>query len=148
MVVGELTEVSAIVATQVPQCSRPTRKNTLDVTHPTTDGSGVPRKYGAIVNAYCGAHPYHGTADGFEINGWDEARICRNDRRGGAVEELRRKIDGRDTRTQGVARVARAGAIQVGLPEAFVVLVSPHDFAPELLAALAAADHRQRPSLP
>ena len=112
MVVGELTEVSAIVGTQVPQWFETDTKKYVDVTSPDNIVVQGRLENGAIVNAYCGVHPYHGSGHRFEIYGKDGTLVDDRRRRGrpGAPAQ----DHGRTQRRQGAARVARAGAIQVG----------------------------------
>jgi predicted dehydrogenase len=69
MVVGELTEVSAIVATRVPQWFETDTKRYVDVTSPDNIMIQGRLESGAIVNAYVGVHPYHGSGHRFEIYG-------------------------------------------------------------------------------
>ena len=69
MVVGELTEVSAIVATQVPQWFETDTKKYVDVTSPDNIMVQGRLENGAIVNAYTGVHPYHGSGHRWEIYG-------------------------------------------------------------------------------
>ena len=69
MVVGELTEVSAIVGTQVPQWFETDTKKYVDVTSPDNIVVQGRLENGAVVNAYCGVHPYHGSGHRFEIYG-------------------------------------------------------------------------------
>jgi len=69
MVVGELTEVSAIVATRVPQWFESDTKKYVDVTSPDNIVIQGRLENGAIVNAYCGVQPYHGSGHRFEIYG-------------------------------------------------------------------------------
>ena len=69
MVVGELTEVSAIVSTQVPQWFETDTKKYVDVTSPDNIMIQGRLEGGAIVNAYVGVHPYHGSGYRFEIYG-------------------------------------------------------------------------------
>jgi predicted dehydrogenase len=54
LVVGELTEVSAIVSTQVPQWFETDTKKYVDVTSPDNIMVHGRLENGAIVNAYCG----------------------------------------------------------------------------------------------
>ena len=96
MVVGELTEVSAIVGTQVPQWFETDTKKYVDVTSPDNIVVQGRLENGAIVNAYCGVHPYHGSGHRFEIYGRDGTLSMIGGGEGG--EELRRKIMG-DTKT-------------------------------------------------
>jgi predicted dehydrogenase len=69
MVVGELTEVSAVVATRVPQWFETDTKKYVDVTSPDNIMIQGRLASGAIVNAYVGVHPYHGSGHRFEIYG-------------------------------------------------------------------------------
>jgi predicted dehydrogenase len=92
MVVGELTEVSAIVGTQVPQWFETDTKKYVDVTSPDNIVVQGRLENGAIVNAYVGVHPYHGSGHRFEIYGRDGTVSMIGGGEGG--EELRRKIMG------------------------------------------------------
>ena len=92
MVVGELTEVSAIVATQVPQWFETDTKKYVDVTSPDNIMVQGRLENGAIVNAYCGVHPYHGSGHRFEIYGRDGTLSMIGGGEGG--EERRRKLMG------------------------------------------------------
>jgi predicted dehydrogenase len=92
MVVGELTEVSSIVATQVPQWFETDTKKYVDVTSPDNIMIQGRLENGAIVNAYVGVHPYHGSGHRFEIYGKEGTLSMIGGGEGG--EELRRKIVG------------------------------------------------------
>lgn len=92
MVVGELTEVSAIVSTQVPQWFETDTKKYVDVTSPDNIVVHGRLANGAIVNAYCGVHPYHGSGHRLEIYGKDGTLSMSGGGQGG--EEHRRKIMG------------------------------------------------------
>jgi predicted dehydrogenase len=92
MVVGELTEVSAIVGTQVPQWFETDTKKYVDVTSPDNIIVQGRLENGAVVNAYCGVHPYHGSGHRFEIYGKDGTLSMIGGGEGG--QELRRKIMG------------------------------------------------------
>jgi len=92
MVVGELAEVSAIVATQVPQWFETDTQKYVDVTAPDNVAVQGRLESGAIVNAYCGVHPYHGSGHRFEIYGKDGTLAMIGGGQGG--EEHRRKIMG------------------------------------------------------
>jgi len=92
MVVGELSEVSAIVGTQVPQWFETDTKKYVDVTAPDNIVVQGRLEGGAIVNAYVGAHPYHGSGHRFEIYGRDGALSMIGGGQSG--EEVRRKIMG------------------------------------------------------
>jgi predicted dehydrogenase len=69
MVVGELAEVSALVSTQVPQWYESDTKKYVDVTSPDNIMIHGRLESGAIVSAYVGVHPYHGSGHRFEIYG-------------------------------------------------------------------------------
>lgn len=71
MAVGELTEVSAIVSTQVPQWFETDTKKYVDVTSPDNIMIQGRLEGGALVNAYVGVHPYHGSGYRLEIYGKD-----------------------------------------------------------------------------
>ena len=92
MVVGELTEVSAIVSTQVPQWFETDTKKYVDVTSPDNIMVQGRLENGAVVNAYCGVHPYHGSGHRFEIYGKEGTLAMIGGGEGG--EERRRKIMG------------------------------------------------------
>jgi predicted dehydrogenase len=92
MVVGELTEVSAIVGTQVPQWFETDTKKYVDVTSPDNIVVQGRLQNGAIVNAYVGVHPYHGSGHRFEIYGSDGTLAMIGGGQGG--EELQRKLVG------------------------------------------------------
>ena len=92
MVVGELTEVSAVVSTQVPQWFETDTKKYVDVTSPDNVAIQGRLENGAIVNAYVGVHPYHGSGHRFEIYGKEGTLAMIGGGQGG--EELRRKILG------------------------------------------------------
>ena len=92
MVVGELSELSAIVSTQVPQWLETDTKKYVDVTSP--DNIAVHGRFenGAIVNAYCGVHPYHGSGHRLEIYGREGTLAMIGGGEGGG--EQQRKIMG------------------------------------------------------
>ena len=92
MVVGELTEVSAIVSTQVPQWFESDTKKYVDVTSPDNIMVQGRLENGAVVNACCGVHPYHGSGHRCEIYGKEGTLSMIGGGEGG--EELRRKIMG------------------------------------------------------
>ena len=92
MVVGELAEVSAIVSTQVPQWFETDTKKYVDVTSPDNIMIQGRLESGAIVNAYVGVHPYHGSGYRFEIYGKEGTLAMIGG--GEAGEEARRKIMG------------------------------------------------------
>ena len=92
MVVGELTEVSAVVSTQVPQWFETDTKNYVDVTSPDNIMIQGRLEGGAIVSAYVGVHPYHGTGYRLEIYGTEGTLAMIGG--GEAGEEVKRKIVG------------------------------------------------------
>jgi predicted dehydrogenase len=92
MVVGELAEVSALVATQVPQWFETDTKKYVDVTSPDNIMVQGRLENGAIVNAYVGVHPYHGSGHRFEIYGKEGTLSMVGG--GEAGEEFRRRIMG------------------------------------------------------
>jgi predicted dehydrogenase len=92
MVVGELSEVSAVVSTQVPQWFESDTKKYVDVTSPDNILVQGRLENGAVVNAYCGVHPYHGSGHRFEIYGTEGTLAMIGGGEGG--EERRRKLMG------------------------------------------------------
>src|SRR5262245_45560987 len=92
MVVGELAEVSAMVSTQVPQWFESDTKKYVDVTSPDNIMIQGRLENGAVVNAYCGVHPYHGSGHRFEIYGKEGTLAMIGGGEGG--EERRRKVMG------------------------------------------------------
>ncbi len=92
MVVGELTEVSAIVSTQVPQWFETDTQKYVDVTSPDNIMIQGKTENGAIVSAYVGVHPYHGTGYRFEIYGKEGTLAMIGG--GEAGQETKRKIMG------------------------------------------------------
>lgn len=92
MVVGELAEVSAIVATRVPQWFETDTKKHVDVTSPDNIAIQGRLESGALLNAYVGVHPYHGSGHRFEIYGKDGTLMMTGG--GEAGQEANRKIVG------------------------------------------------------
>ena len=92
MVVGEITEVSAIVATRVPQWYETDTKKYVDVTSPDNIMIQGRLESGAIVNAYVGVHPYHGDGYKFEIYGKEGTLMMIGG--GEAGQEANRRIMG------------------------------------------------------
>jgi predicted dehydrogenase len=92
MVVGELTELSAIVSRQVPQWFETDTKKFVEVTSPDNIMVHGRLGNGAVVNAYCGVHPYHGSGHRFEIYGKEGTLAMIGGGEGG--EERRRKVMG------------------------------------------------------
>lgn len=92
MVAGEITEVSAIVATQVPQWFETDTKKYVDVTSPDNIIIQGRLENGAVVNAYVGVHPYHGGGHKLEIYGKDGTLMMIGG--GEAGQEANRRIMG------------------------------------------------------
>ena len=92
MVVGELAEVSAVVSTQVPQWFESDTKKYVDVTSPDNIMIQGRTGGGAIVSAYVGVHPVHGSGHRFEIYGKDGTLMMIGG--GEAGQEANRKIMG------------------------------------------------------
>jgi predicted dehydrogenase len=92
MVVGELTEVSASVSTQVPQWFETDTKKYVDVTSPDNIMVQGRLENSAVVNAYCGVHPYHGSGHRLEIYGKEGTLVMVGGGEGG--QEPRRKVMG------------------------------------------------------
>lgn len=92
MVVGELTEASAIVATRVPQWFETDTKQYVDVTSPDNIIVQGRLENGAVVNAYVSVQPYHGSGHRFEIYGRDGTLSMIGGGQSG--QELQRKIMG------------------------------------------------------
>ena len=92
MVLGELTELSAIVSTQVPQWFETDTKKYVDVTSPDNIIVQGRLENGAVVNACCGVQPYHGSGHRFEIYGKEGTLAMIGGGEGG--EERRRKVMG------------------------------------------------------
>jgi predicted dehydrogenase len=92
MVVGEMTEISAIVATRVPQWFEGDTKKYVDVTSPDNILVHGRLENGAVVNAYVGVHPYHGSGHRFEIYGKEGTLAMIGG--GQAGDELKRRIMG------------------------------------------------------
>jgi predicted dehydrogenase len=92
MVVGELTEVSALLGTQVPQWFETDTKKYVDVTSPDNIMIQGRTGSGAIVNAHVGVHPFHGSGHRFEIYGKEGTLMMIGG--GEAGQEANRKIMG------------------------------------------------------
>jgi predicted dehydrogenase len=92
MVVGELAEVSAVVSTQVPQWFETDTKKHVDVTSPDNIMIQGRLESGAILSAYVGVHPYHGSGYRFEIYGTEGTLAMIGG--GEAGEEVKRRIMG------------------------------------------------------
>ena len=92
MVVGEMTEVSAVVATQVPQWFETDTKKYVDVTSPDNIMIQGRLEGGAVVSACVGVHPYHGSGYRLEIYGKDGTLMMIGG--GEAGQEANRKVMG------------------------------------------------------
>ena len=92
MVAGELTEVSAIVSTRVPQWFETDTKKTVDTTAPDNIMIQGRLENGAVISANVGVQPYHGTGYRFEIYGKDGTLAMIGG--GEAGQEANRKIMG------------------------------------------------------
>jgi predicted dehydrogenase len=92
MVVGELAELSAVVSTQVAQWYETDTERYVDVTSPDNIMIQGRLESGAVVNAYVGVQPYHGSGHRFEIYGKQGSLAMIGG--GEAGEERRRKLMG------------------------------------------------------
>ncbi len=92
MVVGELTEVSALVSTRVPQWFETDTKKYVDVTSPDNIMIQGRLEKGAIANAYVGVHPFHGSGHRLEIYGKEGTLMMIGG--GEAGQEVNRRIMG------------------------------------------------------
>ena len=92
MVVGELAEVSANITTQVPQWFETDTKKFVDTNAPDNIMVHGRLENGAVLNAYMGVQPYHGTGFRFEIFGHDGTLAMIGG--GEAGQEVERKIWG------------------------------------------------------
>jgi predicted dehydrogenase len=92
MVVGELTEVSAVVSTQVPQWFESDTKKYVDVTSPDNIMLTGRLEGGAVVSASVCVQPYHGSGYRLEIYGKEGTLMMIGG--GEAGQEANRKIVG------------------------------------------------------
>jgi len=92
MVVGELTDVSAVVSTQVPQWFETDTKKFVDVTSPDNIMLAGRLEGGAVVSANVGVHPFHGSGYRLEIYGKEGTLMMIGG--GDAGQEVKRKIMG------------------------------------------------------
>jgi predicted dehydrogenase len=92
MVVGELTEVSAVVSTQVKQWFETDTKKYVDTTAPDNIMIQGRLENGALISANVGVQPYHGSGYRFEIYGRDGTLMMIGG--GEAGQEASRKIVG------------------------------------------------------
>ena len=99
MVVGELTEVSAIVSTQVPQWFETDTKKYVDVTSPDNVIIQGRLENGAVLNGYCGVHPYHGSGHRLEIYGTEGTLMMIGGGEGGGEHERKIRSGRKDDKT-------------------------------------------------
>ena len=92
MVVGELTEASSVISTQVPQWFESDTKKHVDVTSPDNIMVVGRLEGGAVVNAYVSHQPYHGSGYRLEIYGKDGTLVMLGG--GDAGQEAQRRIMG------------------------------------------------------
>jgi predicted dehydrogenase len=92
MVVGELTEVSAAVSTQVKQWFETDTKKYVDTTAPDNIMIQGRLENGALISANVGVQPYHGSGYRFEIYGRDGTLMMIGG--GEAGQEANRRIVG------------------------------------------------------
>jgi len=92
MVVGEMTEVSAVVSTQVNQWYETDTKKTVDTTAPDNILIQGRLESGAVVSAHVGVQPYLGSGHRFEIYGKEGSLMMIGG--GEAGQEEARKIMG------------------------------------------------------
>jgi predicted dehydrogenase len=92
MVVGELTEVSALVSTRVPQWFETDTKKYVDTTAPDNIMIQGRLENGAVISANVGVQPYHGSGYRFEIYGRDGTLMMIGG--GEAGQEANRRIVG------------------------------------------------------
>jgi predicted dehydrogenase len=92
MVVGELTEVSAVVSTQVKQWFETDTKQYVDTTAPDNIMIQGRLENGAVISASVGVQPFHGGGYRFEIYGKEGTLMMIGG--GEAGQETERKIMG------------------------------------------------------
>ncbi len=92
MVVGELTEVSALMSTQVPQWFERDTGKYVDVTSPDNVIIQGRAESGAVVNVHVGIQPYLGSGYRFEIYGKEGTLMMIGG--GEAGQEANRKLMG------------------------------------------------------
>jgi predicted dehydrogenase len=92
MVAGELAEVSAIVGTRVPQWFETDTKRYVDTTAPDNILIQGRLENGAVVSAYVGVQPYHGSGYRFEVYGTEGTLMMIGG--GEAGQEAERRILG------------------------------------------------------
>jgi predicted dehydrogenase len=92
MVAGELTEVSALVSTQVPQWFESDTKRYVDVTSPDNVLLDGRLEGGAVVSVHLGINPYHGSGYRLEIYGKEGTLMMLGG--GEAGQEAKRRIVG------------------------------------------------------
>jgi len=86
MVVGEITEVSGIVSTQVSQWYETDTQRYVDVTSPDNVMITGRLENGGVVSAYVGVQPYHGSEYRMEIYGDEGTLVLAGS--GGGREQL------------------------------------------------------------
>ncbi len=89
MVVGEITEVSGRVNTQVPRWYESDTERYVDVTSPDNVMMTGLLDGGGVVNAYVGVHPYHGSGHRMEIYGSEGTLVVAGGGGGPGREQLR-----------------------------------------------------------
>jgi predicted dehydrogenase len=92
MAAGELTEVSAVVSTQVPQWFESDTKRHVDVTSPDNVLLAGRLEGGAVVSVHLGVNPYHGSGFRLEIYGREGTLMMIGG--GEAGQETQRRIVG------------------------------------------------------
>jgi predicted dehydrogenase len=92
MVAGELAEVSSVISTQIPQWFESDTKRYVDVTSPDNIMLVGRLENGAVVNAYVGHQPYHGSGYRLEIYGSEGTLMMIGG--GEAGQEEKRRIVG------------------------------------------------------
>lgn len=103
MVVGELAEVSASITTQVPQWFESDTQRYVDTTAPDNIMVQGRLENGAVLSAFVGVQPFHGTGYRFDIFG-REGTLCMIGG-GEAGEEAKRKIWGGKKGDQALAEL-------------------------------------------
>ena len=92
MVAGELAEVSAVVATQIPQWFETDTRKYVDVTSPDNVMLAGRLEGGALVSVHLGVNPYHGSGYRLEIYGKEGTLMMVGG--GDAGQETKRQILG------------------------------------------------------
>ena len=97
MVVGEFSELSAVVSTQVPRWYESDTQRYVDVTSPDNILVTGRLEGGAVCQAHVGVHPYHGSGYKMEIYGEDRTLVLTTGGQGPG-ESLRILGGGKDDR--------------------------------------------------